>query len=107
LRNREADLLPRRDLDRFAGLRVAAHAGLHLAETEDAEAWDLDRLPLLHGLAASIDERRQQHIGLLLRDVSGRREFLQQLGLRHLRTPPPQTVNLSCLKRRARRLLRK
>src|SRR5256712_11160894 len=65
LGDREADLLARRDLDRLAGLRVAPHARLHLAQAEDSETRDLDRLTLFHGLDHGIDHRREDHIDLL------------------------------------------
>src|SRR5262245_58091747 len=71
----EADLATRRDLDRLAGLRVASHAGLHLAQAQDAEPRDLDGLPLLDGLAGRLDQRDENLIRLLLRDVCRRGEL--------------------------------
>src|SRR5262245_9598893 len=61
----EADLLARRNLDRFAGLRIASHARLHLAEPEDAEPRDLHGLALLHALHDGVDEVVQQLVDLL------------------------------------------
>src|SRR5438876_987018 len=83
LGDREADLLARRDLDRLAGLRVAPRARLHLAQAEDAETRDLDRLALLHGLDHGIDHRREDLIDVLSARPGAFGELRHQLRLRH------------------------
>src|SRR5213080_4374612 len=83
LRDREANLLARGNLDGLAGLRVAPHARLHLAQAEDAEARDLDRFALLHGLDHGIDDGRENLVDLLAAGAGPFGEFRHQLCLRH------------------------
>src|SRR2546425_11742821 len=63
--HREADLPACGDLDRLTGLRIAPHARLHLAQAEDSEARDLDRLALLHRLHHGIDHGGADFVDLL------------------------------------------
>src|SRR3989449_3558954 len=87
LGDREADLLARRDLDRLTGLRVAPHTCLHLAQPEDSETRDLDRLALLHGLDHGIDHRREHLVDLLPARPGPFGEPRHQLRLGHQHLP--------------------
>src|SRR3546814_9789308 len=56
----EGNLLGGLDLDRLAGLRVAAHAGGALADLQDAEVADADALALLQRLGDRREELVEQ-----------------------------------------------
>src|SRR5256886_3668953 len=86
LGDREADLLGGGDLDRLARLGIAADAGLHLPQAEDAESRDLESLALLHRLHDVVDQRGQEIVGLLAAHPSRFRELRHQLRLRHRST---------------------
>src|SRR6202171_209437 len=62
----EGDLLAGLDVDRFAGGRVAAHAGGALAYLQDAEADDADAVALLQMLSHPADHGVQDGLSLLL-----------------------------------------
>src|SRR5262249_30257093 len=83
LGDREPYLLPGRDLDGLSGLRVAAHAGLHLAEPEDAQPRDLDGLALLDALHDRLGQEVEHLIGLLTVHATRFRKLRHQLRLRH------------------------
>src|SRR5262245_27828712 len=87
LGDREPHLLPGRNLDGLAGLRVAAHAGLHLAEPEDAQPRDLDGLALLDALHDRLGQEVEHLIGLLTVHATRFRKLRPQLRLRHRRNP--------------------
>src|SRR3546814_9818649 len=61
----EGNLLGGLDLDRLAGLRVAAHAGGALADLQDAEVADADALALLQRLGDRreelVEQRSEEH----------------------------------------------
>src|SRR5216683_4520863 len=82
----EGHLLAGLDLDRFAGRRVAPHAGGALAHLEDAEAADADAVALLEVLGYQADQIAEHRLGLLLRHFMGfreiRGEMLQGHGIR-------------------------
>src|SRR5262249_10323133 len=90
LRDREADLASSRDLDRLARLRIAAHAGLHLAQAENPETRDLQGLALLDRLARGVHQGQQHLVRLLLRDVGRFSELSEKFRFRHY-APPPRT----------------
>src|SRR5262249_15459962 len=89
LGDREADLLPGRNLDRLPRLGIPAHAGLHLAEPEDAQPRDLDGLALLDALLDSLDQTVEYLIALLATYPTCFCEFRHQLRLRHRSTSIP------------------
>src|SRR5215475_7785024 len=89
LGDREADLLPGRNLDRLPRLGVPAHAGLHLAEPEDAQPRDLDGLALLDALLDNLDQTVEYLIALLATYPTCFCEFRHQLRLRHRSTSIP------------------
>src|SRR5262249_17462057 len=89
LRDREADLLARGNLDRLSRLRVPSHAGLHLAEPEDAQPRDLDGLALLDALRDGVDQTIEDLVALLTADPTCFCEFRHQLRLRHRSTSIP------------------
>src|SRR5262249_58326028 len=89
LGDREADLLPGWNLYRVPRLGVPAHAGLHLAEPEDAQPRDLDGLALLDALLDSLDQTVEYLIALLATYPTCFCEFRHQLRLRHRSTSIP------------------
>src|ERR1700730_4156882 len=62
----EGNLLAGLDVDRFAGGRVAAHAGGALAHLEDAETDNADALALLQVLGDAADQIVENLLRLLL-----------------------------------------
>src|SRR5262245_64619573 len=89
LRDREANLLARRNLDRLSGLRIPAHAGLHLAEPEDTQPRDLDGLALLDALRDGVDQTIEDLVALFAANPTCFCEFRHQLRLRHRSTSIP------------------
>src|SRR5262245_47268173 len=89
LGDREPYLLPGRDLDGLSGLRVAAHAGLHLAEPEDAQPGNLDGLALLDALHDRLGQEIEHLIGLFAIHATRFCELRHQLRLRHRSTSIP------------------
>src|SRR5262249_52643277 len=89
LGDREPDLLPGRDLDGLASLRIPAHARLHLAKPEDAQARDLDGFALLDALHDRLGEIVENLIGLLAAHPTRFCELRHQLRLRHRSTSIP------------------
>src|SRR5262245_21347273 len=95
LRDREPDLLASRDLDRLTGLRIPPHACLHLAEPEDAQAGNLDGLPLLDALDYGLDQTVEHLVGLLATHPTRFCELRHQLRLRHRSTSIPGGISVA------------
>src|SRR5262249_7529003 len=93
--DREPDLFASRDLDRLTGLWVAAHACLHLAEPEDAQAGNLDGLPLLDALHDGLDQTAEPLAGLLATPPTRFGELRHQLRLRHRSTSIPGGISVA------------
>src|SRR5215468_20309 len=66
-RGAERDFLTRLDLNRFAGGRIAPHAGGALANLKDAEATDANAVTLLQVLDHEADEVAENRFRFLLR----------------------------------------
>src|SRR5262249_13473944 len=71
----EGNLLAGLDLDRFAGGRIAAHAGGALAHLQDAETADADAVTLLEVLGHEANQVAEYSLGLLLRHLVGFRKI--------------------------------
>src|SRR5262245_30818194 len=74
-----------RDIDGAAGLGVAALAGIAMANAEAAEAPQLDLVPLGERVGDVVEDRVDDRLRLLLRQVRYLRDFVDQLGFRHRR----------------------
>src|SRR3954470_2884684 len=75
----ERDLLAGLDLDRFAGRRIAPHAGCTLAYHQDAEAANADAVALLEVLGHQADQVAEDRLGLLFRHLMGFREICGEM----------------------------
>src|SRR4051812_28598960 len=75
----EGDLLAGLDLDRFAGRRIAPHAGCTLAHHQDAEAADADAVALLEVFGHQADQVAEDRLSLLFRHLMGFREICGEM----------------------------
>src|SRR5438477_10126295 len=75
----EGDLLARLDLDRLAGRRIAAHAGLAVPHLQDAEPADADLLALLQAFDDETNKIVEDRLGLLFRDLVALRKLSCQM----------------------------
>src|SRR6185436_12892483 len=75
----ERDLLAGLDLDRFAGGRIAPHAGCTLAHHEDAEAADANAVALLQVFGHQADQVAEDRLSLLFRHLMGFREICGEM----------------------------
>src|SRR4029453_12947154 len=73
------------NIDRAAGLGVAALAGVAMTDAEAAEPPQLDLVPLGESVSNVVEDRVDDSLGLLLRQVRQLRDFVDQLGFRHRR----------------------
>src|SRR5688500_5489748 len=76
------DLL-RRDADLVAGLGVAALARLATAKPEAAEAAELDLLAAVQRIDDALEDRIDDDLGVLLREVRDFRDFLDEFRFGH------------------------
>src|SRR5215470_18738097 len=72
-------------IDGAAGLGVAALAGIAMTDAEAAEAPQLDLVPFGERVGDVVEDRVDDRLGLLLRQVRYLRNFVDQLGFRHRR----------------------
>src|SRR5262245_27327472 len=68
-----------------AGLGVAALAGIAMTDAEAAEAPQLDLVPLGESVGDVVEDRVDDRLRLLLRQVRYLRDLVDQLGFRHRR----------------------
>src|SRR5439155_12319261 len=73
----------RRHIDLVSRLRVAALAGLALAQPEAAEPSQLDLLTAMQRLDDAAEDRVDDDFGVLLRQIRNPRHFLDELRLGH------------------------
>ena len=93
-------LLPGTSTARCRSSGVAALAGVAMTRSEAAEAPQLDLVPLDESVGNVVEDRVDDRLRLLLRQVRQLRDFVDQLGFRHRALPAFALRPLSGVRRR-------